>query len=152
MPEDAAPLAMVGVAAWRRGIGRYVSPEAHARVTAALFEEFLREAVAEILVAEVDGAPVGFVATEGGEDFVSDLWVSPANEGQGVGSALLEAVEDVVRNRGYPSVRLEVMTVNERALALYRRRGFEVTWQGVQYDKVLETDLHKTHMRKTLAV
>lgn len=52
------------------------------------------------------------------------LCVSPAARGQGVGTALLEAIAAEGRARGYPAVRLDVVDTNERARALYERRGF----------------------------
>ena len=45
---------------------------------------------------------------------------------QGLGSALLEAVCAEARKRGYAEVRLDVIDTNWRAIALYKRLGFEV--------------------------
>ena len=149
-PDDAAPLAVAGLAAWRRGIGPFVGPEVHARVTERVFSDFIERNLADVLVAEVAGEVVGFVATEGGKDYISDLWVSPDHAGKGVGSALLAAVEQMVRDRGFQAVEIEVMTENEPALRLYRRHGYAVTWQDMRYDQGLDMDLHKTHLRKLL--
>lgn len=52
------------------------------------------------------------------------LCVSDQARGQGVGTALLEAVVAEARQRGYRSVRLDVVDTNTRARALYERRGF----------------------------
>ncbi|MFS0884107.1 ribosomal protein S18-alanine N-acetyltransferase [Aeromicrobium sp. 179-A 4D2 NHS] len=46
---------------------------------------------------------------------------------QGVGSRLLEAVEDAARSRGAERMLLEVADDNEPALALYRRAGYRET-------------------------
>lgn len=54
------------------------------------------------------------------------LCVSRGLRGQGVGSALLEAIVAEARVRGYPAVRLDVVDTNWRAKALYERRGFVV--------------------------
>ena len=54
------------------------------------------------------------------------LCVSRAARGQGVGSALLEAIVTEARARGYPAVRLDVVDTNWRAKALYERQGFVV--------------------------
>jgi [ribosomal protein S18]-alanine N-acetyltransferase len=45
--------------------------------------------------------------------------------GQGIGSALLEALLTAARERGCAEVFLEVRADNPRAHGLYRRRGFE---------------------------
>ena len=53
------------------------------------------------------------------------IFVDPAARGEGVGSRLLEAIVQEAAARGYGEVRLDVIDGNERARALYERRGFE---------------------------
>ena len=52
------------------------------------------------------------------------LCVRPDQRGQGIGTALLAAICDEGRARGYGAVRLDVVDTNARARALYERRGF----------------------------
>lgn len=52
------------------------------------------------------------------------LFVTEAARGQGVGTALLDAIAAEARARGYPAVRLDVIDTNPRARALYERHGF----------------------------
>lgn len=52
------------------------------------------------------------------------IFVSAAARGQGVGTALLDAIADVARADGLKEVRLDVIDTNPRARALYERRGF----------------------------
>ena len=52
------------------------------------------------------------------------ICVTDAARGQGVGTALLKAVCDEGRARGYKAVRLDVIDRNHRARALYERQGF----------------------------
>jgi ribosomal protein S18 acetylase RimI-like enzyme len=52
------------------------------------------------------------------------IFVAPEARSQGIGSRLLEAIADEARRRGYREVRLDVVEGNERARALYERRGF----------------------------
>jgi ribosomal-protein-alanine N-acetyltransferase len=66
-----------------------------------------------------------FVAMAGvGELHLLNLTVDPAFQGQGHGSALLLAVQDRAIALGLATLWLEVRHGNERARALYRRRGF----------------------------
>lgn len=59
------------------------------------------------------------------ERFLIDgLCVRTDARGRGIGSALLAAICDEGRARGYASVRLDVVDTNPRARALYERRGF----------------------------
>ena len=80
-------------------------------------------------LAEVLGAEklLGyFVAMIGVDELhVLNLTVAPASQGRGHGSLLLEAVLEHARARRLPTVWLEVRASNDRARALYRRRGFE---------------------------
>lgn len=58
---------------------------------------------------------------------VDGICVAEASRGRGVGSALIEGLCDLARQRGYDEVRLEVVDTNTRARALYARRGFRGT-------------------------
>lgn len=73
---------------------------------------------AETWVAIRDGEPVGFVSLL--EDFIGGLFVSPRCQGGGIGRRL---VRHAAQLKG--SLRLEVYTANEQALAFYRSLGFE---------------------------
>ena len=53
------------------------------------------------------------------------ICVDAATRSQGLGSALLEAVCAEAWTRGYDEVRLDVIDTNWRAIALYKRLGFE---------------------------
>lgn len=52
------------------------------------------------------------------------LCVDSAAQGQGIGTALIEALCAEARARQYSAVRLDVIDTNLRARALYERRGF----------------------------
>lgn len=53
------------------------------------------------------------------------VFVRADARGQGVGTALVEAICDEARTRGYAEVRLDVVNENVKARALYERLGFE---------------------------
>ena len=62
------------------------------------------------------------------ERFLLDgICVTASARSQGVGSALIAAIEDEARERGYTQLRLDVVDSNWRAKALYERLGFAVT-------------------------
>ena len=98
------------------------------------------------------GEPAGIAARDDGSDYISDLWVAPHLEGRGVGSALLLSLEEAIARQGHGRARLEVLTSNVRAFALYRRRGYRPVWEGFKRDPTLGIELHKTGMAKTLAL
>jgi len=78
-----------------------------------------------VLVDAMAGVVGYFVAMAGvGEMHLLNLTVAPAWQGQGLASRLLAALEDQCRRLALATVWLEVRGSNERARALYRRRGF----------------------------
>lgn len=55
---------------------------------------------------------------------IDGLCVRPDMRGRGLGRALLAAICDEARARGFSAVRLDVVDTNPRAKALYERCGF----------------------------
>jgi ribosomal protein S18 acetylase RimI-like enzyme len=55
---------------------------------------------------------------------IDGICVAKAHRGKGVGSLLLAALYDEAAERGYSSIRLDVIKDNWRARALYERQGF----------------------------
>ena len=87
----------------------------------------VRDGVA--LIAEQDGAAVGFVFCVLGERgrntaHVTDIYVRPEARGQGIGKALLAELVEPARKAGLEHVSLEVLLQNADARRLYDRLGF----------------------------
>lgn len=80
--------------------------------------------LAEVL--ELDGALAGyFVAMVGVDELhLLNVTVGPAHQGKGLGQMLLDVVQAHGRRLGLAALMLEVRRSNERARALYIRRGF----------------------------
>lgn len=146
--SDAPQIGLVGYAAWARGIGVHVGPEAHERIDPETFESFARANAGQIVVAAKNDTILGFAATEHGDNYISDLWVSPDFEGRGVGTKLMSVLEATIAARGYDTVEVEVLTKNRRALSLYRHLGYQIVWQETREDALLLVPLHKTLLRK----
>jgi ribosomal protein S18 acetylase RimI-like enzyme len=61
------------------------------------------------------------------ERFLLDgICVTAAAQGQGIGTLLLHAICAEAKTRGYTGIRLDVVSSNLRARALYERFGFEM--------------------------
>lgn len=58
---------------------------------------------------------------------IDGICVAKAHRGKGVGSMLLAALYQEAAERGYGSIRLDVIQDNFRARALYERQGFRPT-------------------------
>jgi GNAT superfamily N-acetyltransferase len=86
---------------------------------------------AEVLIAELSGAPVGFalffqsystfLAKPG--LYLEDLFVRPAARGKGVGAALMAALARIAVQRHYGRFEWSVLDWNEPALKFYAALG-----------------------------
>ena len=66
--------------------------------------------------------------------------------GMGIGKAILETVINLAKEMGYEQVELEVVADNERAIALYKKMGFEIcgtTPKAMKYKDGSYADEHK---------
>ncbi len=110
---------------------------------AAAFAERLRSMVT--LVVQLDGEYLGFGALK--DDKVIDmLYVHPDYAGEGVGTALVEALETIAAARGAETISTEA---SDSALPFFQRRGY----QSVQRNSAAIDDqwLYNTTMTKPLA-
>jgi GNAT superfamily N-acetyltransferase len=88
-------------------------------------------AMAYCHVAELDDQVVGFAlwflnfSTWVGRPgiYLEDLYVRPRTRGHGLGKALLTALIDLARDRGYGRVEWSVLDWNESAQGFYRALG-----------------------------
>lgn len=90
------------------------------KLTRAGMEQKLREL--EIWVAELDGVTAGWGAIRG--DVLEGLYTAPEYAGKGIGAALLDRLEMLMRGRGVDAVRAEA---SPNAVGFYLRRGYSVT-------------------------
>jgi RimJ/RimL family protein N-acetyltransferase len=94
-------------------------------------EAMQKESNSTILVAEADGKLVGYLVARGGRArrnkhtvYVA-IGVLAQYRGKGVGTMLLTELECWARNHHIHRLELTVVADNQRALALYRKMGFE---------------------------
>ena len=114
------------LAEYEKLLDQVVADEAKLRAT--LFEG---KPAAEVLIAELAGAPVGFalffqsystfLAKPG--LYLEDLFVRPAARGKGVGVALMSACARIAVERHYGRFEWAVLDWNEPALGFYRELG-----------------------------
>ena len=114
------------LAEYERLLHEVVADEAALRATL-----FGVRPAAEILIAELAGAPVGFalffqsystfLAKPG--LYLEDLFVRPAARGKGVGAALMAALARIAVQRHYGRFEWSVLDWNEPALKFYAALG-----------------------------
>ena len=138
-PADAPHLrqCVVALQEIERGIDPRLRPgETMADAYCARIHARCREADGHVLVAELDGAVVGFVAvltremfTElydppGSYAYVTDLVVLAPYRHRGIGRALLERAEALALAAGAPELRIGVLARNVAARRLYLAADF----------------------------
>jgi GNAT superfamily N-acetyltransferase len=100
---------------------------------------------AHALMADWDGAPAGFAlyfctySTFLGRPglYLEDLFVRPEHRGQGIGLALLAALEQRARDAGCGRLEWSVLDWNESAIEFYRRFGAQPMQDWILYRKEL---------------
>lgn len=89
-------------------------------------------------IITVDGSDAGVLIVEYGasEVYLSRIEIHPDYQGRGIGAQLLQSLIDTAGRRAQ-TLALDVLAINTRALAFYRRHGFrEVVRHGKDDRKI----------------
>lgn len=106
-------------------LGREIAADHYAFLAAAI-------ARGDVYVALYGGEIVGVAATErrDGGLYIDRLGAVPTRQGRGVGSFLLDRLEEIARSSGLDALSLETAEMAEGNIRLYRRFGFEIVRRG----------------------
>ncbi len=144
---DIAAIAAVGSRAWASNVFSFEPELPGMRVhVEKTFLEFAISSFGHVLVAEVDEVVIGWGARDEDNDYISDLWVDPAVQGQGIGSSLLRALKSAIADAGYPKARIGTHARNLGAIRLYEREGFVIVEAGPEWSTSLEREIDKVKM------
>jgi GNAT superfamily N-acetyltransferase len=103
----------------------------------SFFDEMLADPTVRIFLAEEDGRPIGYLMSklferaEGPFTYtnrflqVEHISVHPDRQRQGVGTALMNRVEELAREIGVTKIQLDSWDFNTEAHTFFERRGFE---------------------------
>jgi GNAT superfamily N-acetyltransferase len=142
-PEDAPALADTGRRCFEETFGPHFPPTdmalhlEHKFGPDALAREYLDPALT-IRVAEADGAMAAYLKLgpldpempqEAGALQVMQVYVLAPWQGAGVAAALMHWAADTARAAGAPALYLCVWEKGDRAIAFYRKQGFETVGQ-----------------------
>ncbi|WP_235916703.1 MULTISPECIES: GNAT family N-acetyltransferase [Alphaproteobacteria] len=149
---DYEAVGRIGFAAWRSsGEGEPAFDQSDVVEAArSAFFSYPATAKGDVVVAEFGSRVVGWAAREDEPNYISDIWVDPDFQGQGVGSALLMCLVDHILGEGCAAARIDTRASNFKAIQTYERHGFEVFWRGEQFDSSLGVSLEKVHLAKSL--
>ncbi|WP_421950258.1 GNAT family N-acetyltransferase [Pelagibacterium sp.] len=155
---EADKLGKLAFASWDSSMRHIISPESEegmAAERAALelsFQLFCITASDAITVAEQGGELVGWGAREPMSDYISDLWVIPAHQRNGIGRSILSAVEQDIFRAGHDVAVLETHAENGGAIRFYAREGYGIVWRGIKFSRMLGQRVEKVRMEKQLVV
>jgi aminoglycoside 6'-N-acetyltransferase len=77
-------------------------------------------------IVEAEGHPIGYLQTwREGEDGGLDMFLVPDARGRGLGPDAARTLATALREQGWPRVTVDPYAWNERAVAAWRRAGFE---------------------------
>jgi GNAT superfamily N-acetyltransferase len=125
-------------------LGPVRAPDQSWAVRRELYEEWLAEPDAFVLLAQVEGESIGYALVhlrgpeetwETGERIgvLETLTVLPDERGRGIGSALFERIYAELRRLGVTELQVAVISKNVEALRFYERHGllpFTVSFMG----------------------
>lgn len=148
--DEADILAAVGFRAWDSTSDGWGDAENIRENAFRAFEVFTREHWLAIDVAERAGQLIGWAAREKLDNSVTDLWVEPAFQRQGTGSALLEHLEQEVMAAGHETIVTQVHSENVAALAFFDKAGFSVSWMTTAWSAKLDRDVDTIGLVKRL--
>jgi len=123
LPADTPVLAAIFTAAIEELTGDDYSSDQQEAWAAAADDEvaFGKKLAGELtLIATLGNAPVGFASLKG-KDHIEMLYVHPGAAGQGVASALLDALEKLAGGRGAKNLTVDA---SDNAQDFFRKRGY----------------------------
>lgn len=131
--NDLAEVSRLLGGSWRRTYSPIMGEENTARLSdekhapEKLAEELAHHDKMSFVAERTDGSIAGYAMAamdEKGDVMLDRLHIEPQEFGTGLAVDLLHAV--LAAHAGIPSIALEVIEGNDRAIAFYRKHGFEV--------------------------
>lgn len=146
-------LAEIGLIAWEQAI---LGAESQAerdglrRVAQLAFLSFAGSGWSRIRVAEQGGQLLGWAACERPDGTVTDLWIRPEAQRQGIGSLLMTQIEAEIAADGFETAEVSSHADNRAAIAFFQQRGYRIAWLSTRYAQRLDRDVEQIGLRKAL--
>ena len=147
--SEVSTLAALGVIAWEQAFSNAgENTESIQQNAEATYSHFCTNFWHTIQVAELDGEIVGWGALEIGRNNLTDLWILPVIQRQGVGSAILAALEAYAQHLGFEDLELETHAKNVAAIAFFKKHDFAISGLKSTYSASLDRSIDILQMRK----
>ena len=149
---DRNAVGLIGIRAWQSSSAfedSYLEPAVIERVRSE-FVTFAQETRCDVVIAEIDGAIVGWGSRAAEPDYISDIWIDPDHQGRGIGRALVDHFLDEMRASGISTAKIATHARNVNAIRAYERCGFVIVWQGKQWSESMKVELQKVRLERVL--
>jgi ribosomal-protein-alanine N-acetyltransferase len=147
--DETETLTDIGLRAWEKAMAPIGETAAMRENARSAFTNFVRTTWLTINVAEKNGTPAGWAAREALDENITDFWVDPAYERQGIGAALLDETEKEIVRQGFSKACLETHAQSE-ALSFFEKRGYTVNWLTIAYSPKLDRDIQSVGLSRQL--
>ena len=150
--DEADLLAAIGFRAWEKAMIPVGETKTMVEGARSAFLNFTRSGWLTISVIELNGQPAGWAAREELDENITDFWIDPDFQGQGLGAALLEEIEKEVLHQGFTKASLQTHAKNDEAVRFFEKHGYAVHWLTIAYNPKLDRDVQSVGLSKQLAV
>jgi len=148
--DEIVLLTTIGLAAWEKAVSGLADAQGMRRVAELSFLSFLRSHWFSVSVIESGGTVVGWAAREDRDGNISDLWIGPAVQRSGLGSALLAELESRILAEGFGAAVIKTHAQNTQAIGFFRKHGYSISSLSTAYAPKLDRDVETVGMTKTL--
>lgn len=142
-------LAALGVLAWEQALENSgENTQNFIEGAQATYFHFCSNNWPIIIVIEIDGEALGWGAIDPNKNNITDLWVLPDFQRQGLGGLLLAELEKQVTSREFGTIELETHAKNSNAIAFFKKHGFVVSSFKSSYVAKIDKTVDTIEMRK----
>ncbi|MBB4066726.1 GNAT family N-acetyltransferase [Gellertiella hungarica] len=148
--EDWELLAEIGLRAWDQALSR-IGETAPMLVSARqAFRNFTLSSWLTITVVEKNGIAAGWASRERLDENITDFWIDPPYQRQGLGRALLNSVEAEMIVQGLDKAAVQTHARNNHAVAFFESQGYRISWLSVAYQPKVDRDVESVGLVKQL--
>ncbi|TCV72507.1 ribosomal-protein-alanine N-acetyltransferase [Neorhizobium sp. R1-B] len=150
--DEVDTLAEVGFRAWEKAMISIGEMTDMRESAFSAFQNFTHSSWLTITIVEQGGNVAGWAAREKLDELISDFWIDPAFQGQGLGKLLLEEIEAQIVHQGFEVARVETHARNTEAVGFFEKHGYSVNWLTVAYSPKIDRDVQSVGLSKRLVV
>lgn len=101
-----------------------------------------------IIVAEINNEILGWGAVQDSDNKITDLWVLPNFQRQGIGRQILKALELQIIQRGHDEIILDTHAKNTPALEFFKAHDYRISSFQSAYSQELDRNIDSLQLIK----